>query len=277
MSPNRARLAVIASVVVIGVAGIGVAVAVGNDGSSSTTVSADGSQSSYSYYQSMMGRFQSGSMMGGSSGSMMGTTGYRWMMGGASAPQWMRGDALPGYMMGTSSDPGQVMGKLFANAPGPRVSPADATRLGNQIPTGATVDAARHTLSFAGTTDDLVVLASPSTGPNEAFRIAGMVNPTITVRSGARVSIELINTDSDIAHGLVVTTAGSSSSSMPMRTDVPAFAGSALWFLGNPTSSGAHAGTLRFTATTAGTYRYICPLPGHAEHGMSGSFIVTSS
>jgi uncharacterized cupredoxin-like copper-binding protein len=38
-----------------------------------------------------------------------------------------------------------------------------------------------------------------------------------------------------------------------------------------------HTGTLTFTATTAGTYRYLCPVPGHAQKGMTGQFIVTAS
>jgi uncharacterized cupredoxin-like copper-binding protein len=36
-----------------------------------------------------------------------------------------------------------------------------------------------------------------------------------------------------------------------------------------------HAGTLSFTATTAGTYRYLCPVPGHAQQGMGGMFTVS--
>ena len=62
-----------------------------------------------------------------------------------------------------------------------------------------------------------------------------------------------------------------------MLTARPAFAGSALWFLGNPTSAGMHAGTLSFTASTPGTYRYLCPVPGHAQDGMTGTFIVTGT
>ena len=61
-------------------------------------------------------------MDGGTScnGWMMGTAGYRWMMGGlGNAPAWMSGSALPGFMMGTARDPGEVMGVPFANAPGP--------------------------------------------------------------------------------------------------------------------------------------------------------------
>jgi hypothetical protein len=63
----------------------------------------------------------------------------------------------------------------------------------------------------------------------------------------------------DTAHGLVI-----------------AATGSAVWFLGNPTSAGMHSATITFTAATAGVYQYICAVPGHAQKGMVGTFIVTS-
>jgi plastocyanin len=61
---------------------------------------------------------------------------------------------------------------------------------------------------------------------------------------------------------------------MPMMTARAAFAGSSLWFLGNPTSARMHEGAIAFTATTPGTYRYLCPVPGHAQKGMVGTFTV---
>jgi len=66
---------------------------------------------------------------------------------------------------------------------------------------------------------------------------------------------------------------------MPMMTSQPAFTGSALWFLGNPTNAGMHTATLTFTATTPGTYHYLCPVPvpGHAQEGMTGTFTVSNS
>ena len=64
---------------------------------------------------------------------------------------------------------------------------------------------------------------------------------------------------------------------MPMLTARPAFPGSAVWFLGNPTPAGMHAATLSFTATTPRTYRYLCPVPGHAQEGMTGTFTVTGT
>ena len=233
----------------------------------------------YAYYQTMMkGLYGGGTMMGGGSyGSMMGAAGYQWMMGGAAAPAWMRGQALPGFVMGTSSDPGQLMGSLFANAPGPRVSAARAAQLGSQVPAGATLDRAANTITFTGASVRLTVLASPAGGPDEAFRIAGLTDPAITIPGGAKVSIEVINADPDTAHGLVITVGGNTTSSMPMMTARPAFPGSAVWFLGNPTPAGMHAAALSFTATTAGSYRYLCPVPGHAQKGMTGAFTVTST
>jgi plastocyanin len=229
----------------------------------------------YSWYQSMMGNYSGGSMMGGSSGGqMMSPAGYQWMTGGTNAPGWMRGGSLPSAMMGTGTDPGKIMGRLWADAPGPRVSPSAAARLGSQIPADAHADRTANTLTFTGSTVRLAVLASPQGGRDETFRIAGMTNPEIVLRAGAQVSIQLINADPDTAHGLVIT-AAMVTSWMPMMTAQPAFPGSALWFLGNPTAAGMHAGTLTFTAASPGTYRYLCPVPGHAQKGMTGTFTVS--
>jgi rusticyanin len=276
-SKRRIRLAAVIGVAVLAAGGLGagLALAVGGPSGQPTVPSSATSGAMYSYYGSMMGRLYGGSMMGNSSySSMMGPSGYQWMMGGTNAPGWMRGGSLPSYMMGTGTDPGKIMGALFANAPGPRMSAARAAQLGDQIPSGATIDAASNRVSFSGRNVQLVVLASPSM-PAENFRIAGMVNPTITVPAGARVSIELVNADDDMAHGLVVTATGGATSWMPMMTAAPAFSGSALWFLGNPTSAGMHVGTLSFSATNPGAYQYLCSLPGHAQKGMVGSFVVT--
>jgi rusticyanin len=255
----------------LGGTGVGVAFAVSGGPSPAAATSASG----YSWYRSMMGRLNGGSMMGGAGAGMMGTSGYRWMMGATAAPGWMHGGSLPGFMMGASTDPGKVMGRLFASAPGPRVSPADAARLGNEVPAGATVDDAADRVSAPGAAVHLVVLASPQGGPDETFRTAGLVDPTITVQLGSRVNIELVNADAGTAHGLVVSANGSRSSWMPMMTARPAFSGAALWFLGDPTSVGMHAGTLSFTASTPGTYWYLCPVPGHAKRGMIGKFVVS--
>jgi len=168
------------------------------------------------------------------------------------------------------------MGRLWASAPGPRVSAAQAARLGQQVPAGASVNPARHTITFTAASVHLAVVASPPGGPDETFRIAGLVNPTLIVPAGSRVSMQIINADPDTAHGLVIT-ASNARSWMPMMTATPTFAGSALWFLGDPTAAGMHAGTISFTAASPGNYHYVCPVPGHAQKGMTGTFTVSSS
>jgi uncharacterized cupredoxin-like copper-binding protein len=35
-----------------------------------------------------------------------------------------------------------------------------------------------------------------------------------------------------------------------------------------------HSGTLSFTADRDGNFQYLCPVPGHAQKGMVGEFIV---
>jgi uncharacterized cupredoxin-like copper-binding protein len=83
--------------------------------------------------------------------------------------------------------------------------------------------------------------------------------------------------DPDTAHGLVITDSQDQPSAMPMMNSRPAFTGSAVWFLGNPTAAGMHTATLTFTATTPGTYTYLCPVPSHAQDGMTGTFTVSTS
>jgi Sulfocyanin (SoxE) domain len=292
---TRKRNKILAGVAVLAAAGLGAGAAVaatGSSGQPSTPAAAASPAAytgpSYTWYQSMMsGYYGNGTgtpMMGGSSygsyGWMMGQAGYRWMTGsGTAVPGWMTSGSLPSAMMstgmmGSGTDPGKVMGTLFASASGPRVSAARATALGSQIPAGAQVSKVSNTITFATTTIRLTILAGPSGGPDETFRAAGLVNPRIIVPAGAHVTIELVNADPDTAHGLVVTASSATASAMPMMTARPAFAGSALWFLGDPTAAGMHEGATIFTATTPGTYRYLCPVPGHAREGMTGIFTV---
>jgi len=286
------KLAIAAAVTAAGLGATAVIAACGTSGRPSgtnATAAAPASTQasapySYSYYRSMMKRyFGGGSMMsGGSYGWMMGPAGYRWMTGAHGVPGWMRGERFPAFMMGrgmmgAGTDPGKFMGRLWADAPGPRVTPAQAVQAGNQIPAGARINTAARTITFTTGSVHLAAVASPAGGPDETFRIAGMVNPKITVPAGAQVGIQVINADPDTAHGLVITGGPARASWMPMMTSRPAFTGSALWFLGNPTAARMPTATLAFTASTPGTYHYLCPVPGHAQKGMTGLFTVNNA
>lgn len=273
-SRSRLRVAATAALVVAAAgAGIGIGLAVS---SPSRTSSAPTAASDYSYYQRMMNGYgvSSGGMMGGNTGWMAGRSGYGWMMGGHSAPGWMAGGTLPGFMMGSGTDPGEVMGRLFADAPGTRISAAATEKLATQIPAGATIDRAGNVIAFSAANVSYAVVASPS-GADDKFETAGLTNPTITVRPGARVSVQFVNADTTSAHGYVVTEPGASASWMPMATSSVSFAGAASWFVGNATSAGDHAAAITFTASPSGSYQYLCPVPGHAQKGMAGTFTVS--
>ena len=205
-----------------------------------------------------------------------GYSGYGAMMGGVGAPQWMVGGAYPGAYPGTmmsgATDPGRVMGGWLANAPGPRISAGDAERMSAAAPAGATVDQAARSIVFTTTDVRFTALA----GPGDSFRIAGLTNPAITVPVGATVTIQVINADPDVAHGLVVTGQNVASVWMPMMVAAPAFPDAAVWALGEPTAAGLHTATVTFTASQAGSYAYLCAVPGHAQLGMVGRFLVQS-
>ena len=288
MKHNRLMAITSAAVLAAGGLGAGLALSLGGGPSALTAApKAVSAKASYSYYLRVARHFSGepgssyGPMMGGSGyGPMMvggypwtSRSGYGWMMGGSGAPGWMIGGSLPGSVTRGNDDMGEVMSKLFANAPGPRLSPAQAATLGDEVPRGATVDRSTNTLTFSGHKANFAVLASPSM-PAENFKLAGLTDPTIVVPKGAQVHVELVNADDDMAHGFVVSAQGAGNSWMPMMSAPPAFAGSALWFLGEKTSAGMHVGTLTFTASTPGTYTYLCPVPGHAQEGMEGSFVV---
>lgn len=265
----------------IAMSGVGV-IAIAGLGTGSAVVLRAGTRlpsptvASYDYSQALVGTSGFGPMTGGGLGSAgwtMGRAAYSSIMGGATAPACVRGQSLPGAMVSGSADPGTLMGRLFAHPPGARVSPTAATRLENDVPAEATVDRAARRLVFTGRTVHLVVLASPSM-PNEDFRIAGMTNPTVVVPTRSQVRIEFINADSDMAHGLVISS-GDAASRTAMMSAQPAFSGAALWFLGKATSGGMQARTFTFTASVPGAYRYLCPVPGHTEEGMVGRFVVS--
>jgi hypothetical protein len=76
---------------------------------------------------------------------------------------------------------------------------------------------AKGTITFTGTSIGMAVVAGPAGGPDDTFRMAGMVNPAIIVLAGSRVSMQVINADPDTAHGLVITASSPVSSWMRLR------------------------------------------------------------
>jgi rusticyanin len=175
-------------------------------------------------------------------------------------------DATLGMMIGR-----QAGTALAGDAP-LVVSASQVRQLGDQIPTGALVVACTNRIVFSTIAVTLVVEAVPSNNPDMTFRIAGLVNPTVVVPKGAQVNLEFINADSDEAHAFVITADQAPFAFHPAAA--PAFPGSVAGPIGDPTPAGQGARDIEFAASTSGSYQYLCPMPGHAEMGMHGAFIV---
>jgi rusticyanin len=167
---------------------------------------------------------------------------------------------------------GRETGTALAGRAPLTVNDTQLLALGDQTPPGAAVDACADRVTFATTDVDLVVEAVPPDNPDMTFRIAGLVNPTVVVPRGARVDIEFVNGDDDEAHAFVVTAAQPPFGFHPAAP--AAFPGSATGPIGDHTATGHGAREFVFTATTSGTYQYLCPMPGHAAMGMHGAFVV---
>jgi rusticyanin len=161
--------------------------------------------------------------------------------------------------------------RLAGKAP-QTVAAAAVRALSRQVPAGASVSRAANTITFTRATVSFTVVAIPPGGKDMTFGVAGLTNPAIIVPRDARVTVRFINADSDEAHGWLLT-AGQPPFSFGQRA-TPAISGAYAGVLGDPTAAGDGASTVTFQAGPGGTYSYICPMPGHAQMGMHGTFIV---
>ncbi len=198
-----------------------------------------------------------------------------WRVGGPlpyGAPGGMMGGGVGGMMGGGAT----MMGGTGSANGSTRISAASVAALVRQGETGARIDRAADTITYRGRTALVVALASPHGAPNMTWEIDGLVNPTIRIPAGTRVTVDLVNTDWGYWHGFELTP------TPPPYPDM-AMMGIANQFLLMPlperttqnlataqyaTRSG------RFTATR-GTYYYLCPVPGHAQQGMYGKLVIS--
>jgi hypothetical protein len=167
---------------------------------------------------------------------------------------------------------GQVWGRAFARRATQHESLTRAEADANDVPAGAAVDRAANLIRFSTDSAAMTVVANPPDGRDMAFRIAGLENPTVQIPRGAQVTIRFVNGDSDSAHGWLlldpVVQVGST------VHGPRAFPGAYAPILGDPTPAGQPVETIAFRATTDGTFRYECPVPGHAAMGMQGTLEV---
>ncbi len=217
-------------------------------------------------------RVTSASTSSGGAGAW-GYTGGGAMMGGVSGGNGANG--VGGMMGGTGTMGGPAGGSSMMDGGG-AVSAGGLSSLVSQGEQGATVDTAANTVTYAGRSVSLVALASPDGKPNMTWEIDGLVNPTVSVAPGARVTVVLVNTDWGYMHGFELTT------TQPPYPEM-AMAGVADNFFLMPipprtekdtATASYYTRTASFTAA-AGTYHYLCPVPGHAAAGMFGTLVVS--
>ena len=167
---------------------------------------------------------------------------------------------------------GRQAGTAMAGLAPQYVSLAQTRTLGDQVPALASVDRASNTITFTASSVSFSVVAVPPGGPDMTFRVAGLTDPAIVVPQGAQVTVQFINGDNDEAHAWMIANEQPPFSFYQGKT--PAIPGAFSGLIGDPTSAGQGASTFTFQAGPAGTYQYICPMPGHAQMGMHGAFIV---
>ena len=196
------------------------------------------------------------------------------MMGGAWGGKGANG-RVGGIMGGTAMMGGPVSGSSMTGR-GNTISAAGLSSLVSRGEQGATVDTVTNTVTYAGRSVSLVALASPHGKPNMTWEIDGLVNPTVSVAPGARVTVVLVNTDWGYMHGFELTT------TQPPYPEM-AMAGVADNFFLMPllprtekdtATASYYTRSASFTAV-AGTYHYLCPVPGHAAAGMFGTLVVS--
>ena len=198
--------------------------------------------------------------------------GFALSTGGAVATRVASGSRSSGggAMMGGAANGSSATGG------GSTITAGDLSSLVSRGERGATVDAAANTVTYSGRAVSLVALASPHGKPNMTWEIDGLVNPTISVTPGARVTVVLVNTDWGYMHGFELTTTSPPYPKMAMADIADDF------FLmplpprteKDTRTASYHTRTASFTSAV-GVYHYLCPVPGHAAAGMFGTFVVS--
>ncbi len=181
-------------------------------------------------------------------------TGFTGMMGGM------------GSMMGNATDQFRTLTKDEAN------------RDMESSLTNATVDKENNSITYSGKSDHIVIFGGAmdddTAGPAEKFVIDGLVNPTLHVQKGANISLEFINEDTDMPHGIEVSTASPPYGYMSMM-EGGIYASSIIAPIPESNNNNFPMASTSFTAAELGTYYYLCQYPGHAAEGMYGKMVIS--
>ena len=190
------------------------------------------------------------------------THGYG-MMGGYGGSAGANG--APGYGM---------MGGSF-NGAGYSSALTDQTGAANDMKASlanAAVNKSANTITYTGSDVKIVMLGGPGNA-DEKFVIGGLVNPTLNIPQGARVTMEFINEDTGMPHGVEITSATPPYVYMSMMQG-GIYPGAFIHPIPVAVSNKYPVAQISFTAGQAGNFYYLCQYPGHAEKGMYGKIVI---
>jgi rusticyanin len=152
-------------------------------------------------------------------------------------------------------------------------TPQELQQLAQNVVKGAMVNG--NTVHYITPHAEIVALGAPPGRPGMFWEVDGKINPTIVVAAKSEITLVFADGDPGQHHGFELTTAAPPYARMAMMTGAVASPGAFIIPVEPPSGNTWHGRTITFTAPSPGTYYYICPVPGHAQQGMWGRFIVS--
>ena len=203
--------------------------------------------------------------MGGSSGTWGG------MMGGLNANNGS--NAGSNGVNGWAGMMGLYMSRFFANVP--KISSSTAAKDVQNALTqpSVTIDKTNNAITYSGNAVHILAVAGMAKA-GDNFQVDGLTNPTLNLAKGAKVTLQLINEDTDMPHGIEITSVTPPYAFMSMMQG-GIYQGSFIHPIPEAGQSSYPTDTVTFTANQGGTYYYICPYPGHAQKGMYGKIVIS--
>jgi rusticyanin len=146
----------------------------------------------------------------------------------------------------------------------------------SELAGNVTIDNKNNSIIFNDQNIIIPVVASPTDNSMYSFGIGNLINPTIVVRKNSNINLKLVNNDDDMYHGIIITNTPPPYPYTVMMNVSLAFQYSAIRPLPYEDKQNKllATGSTEFNANEPGTYYYICQVPGHAQQGMYGKFIV---
>lgn len=136
----------------------------------------------------------------------------------------------------------------------------------------AVIDKNSNTVTFKGQDVNIVLFGGPENA-DDKFVVGGLVNPTINVPKGSKVTLTLINEDMGMPHGMEIIASPPPYAYMSMMQG-PVYPGAYLPVVPQAENEAYPTVSTTFTASQSGTFYYICQVPGHAAKGMYGEIVV---